>query len=636
MEEMKKHVYNRRQFLLVSGASTATILAGCGGGGGKDSPLTGRTVTSNDGKASLIIPDGVISQSSRVELTSGTSSSVFTTDEIAGMTSYDILLDVNIGVANDSIITIRLPFDPSLKQEDLLIYIHDQSQASPVFASPDFSGTTASTTVLTSSLIPNVGRNRAVTKRVKVGIAKIVLTPKPGNVNESLYSYQASAVTGQSGSWILDSWRSFTPSRGKRLAIIIPGTFTRRDNPLHSNEHFHKLTTFLSTINNTSSANLFFDGILGFEYDDILATPAESGRVLAKYLNNLLVDGVVIYLFAHSQGGLVSRLAIEHGGASDVTALFMFGTPNQGIPTNAVKSLAWLKDQQVKLETGADSNLYRSSSALEAMTNGSSNASSIETQSLFLKALNNSPRRSNSAYYAVFGRVGYDIPLVDADSKEIFAAKIFSPEESDGVVFRRSSRGEDINLSNYSRINDGWDTTHSLPLDGVSHSNLPNASTLPEILRTTIKAWLQGAGERINLPANIEWMDTNIDIPAGAQLLVEAVGIWTHGNEGNIGIAPEYGPDGWKIKDVGSPFIKTVKTGALIGKIGNEQPFLVGSSFSGTIATSGRFFVTMNDDAGSFSNNDGELTLGIRVKVVSTSRAVIQSELILVPLRKHK
>lgn len=101
------------------------------------------------------------------------------------------------------------------------------------------------------------------------------------------------------------------------------------------------------------------------------------------------------------------------------------------------------------------------------------------------------------------------------------------------------------------------------------------------------------------------WTGANLQIQNGDSLRVEASGIIDHGG-------PKCGPDGNpSITPNGDATIPVARWGALIGKIGAGDPFIIGSFYQGTALNSGDLKFLINDTPGSYADNYGHFQLRI-------------------------
>ena len=291
--------------------------------------------------------------------------------------------------------------------------------------------------------------------------------------------------------WNQGNWQSLPDTKGKRIAVIIPGTFTWRLDTFVKNERFIQLSNWLMSINLKNANRKFFDYVLGFEYDDILSPPEESGRILGESLKNLLSKGASLYLFGHSQGGLVSRWAIEKAGASDVTMLVMIGTPNKGIPFDYVETVELAMDRLDRLSG------YLDSPAMNAMKiyGDSIEDSSIEgdlytNQSEFLQTLNYPVLHTvKTNYYTVSGRRSLEDFVSDSnnDIPDSIGASFYKNQKrgfSDGTISLSSAKGEGIDWKKHCNgLADEFTWEHR------GHSDLPRVAD-NALLGTRIVSWL--------------------------------------------------------------------------------------------------------------------------------------------------
>lgn len=114
------------------------------------------------------------------------------------------------------------------------------------------------------------------------------------------------------------------------------------------------------------------------------------------------------------------------------------------------------------------------------------------------------------------------------------------------------------------------------------------------------------------VPATADWHPTGITVAHGDTIKITASGQWTHGHEGNMGHAPRYGPEGWDKLDQ-QLVLPGALVGALVGRIGDGPPFLVGARFKLTASRSGELFLGINEIPGppAHENNAGQLVARI-------------------------
>lgn len=113
------------------------------------------------------------------------------------------------------------------------------------------------------------------------------------------------------------------------------------------------------------------------------------------------------------------------------------------------------------------------------------------------------------------------------------------------------------------------------------------------------------------IQANAAWQGTGVTVGPGQFVCVAAEGLWSHGFQGIQGITPFYGPEGFG-KDEPNTVPEVVsRTGALIGRIGTNGPFLIGKQLCFVPSSSGELSLSMNDEPGTFDNNRGSMHVHI-------------------------
>jgi hypothetical protein len=138
----------------------------------------------------------------------------------------------------------------------------------------------------------------------------------------------------------------------------------------------------------------------------------------------------------------------------------------------------------------------------------------------------------------------------------------------------------------------------------------------------------------LEVPADVGWQTTGIELHEGDAVCLRAQGLWSHGQEaGNI--VPFHGPQGYIFKQDGpQPIIPFpfARVGALIGKIGDTGLafpiedglcFLVAPTPSDPAGLPGELLLSMNDVSGTFDNNAG----ASRVAIVIDRSGHIPSQL---------
>jgi formylglycine-generating enzyme required for sulfatase activity len=114
--------------------------------------------------------------------------------------------------------------------------------------------------------------------------------------------------------------------------------------------------------------------------------------------------------------------------------------------------------------------------------------------------------------------------------------------------------------------------------------------------------------------ADQEIQDTGIECVKGDEVTITSIGSWSHGFEGgSINDVPFYDGDGYESK-VSSQWIPSATLGALLGRIGEGDFFVIGSSSTFTCTQSGNIFLLMNDSSGAYANNEGFLNTSITLE----------------------
>jgi PA-IL-like protein len=119
----------------------------------------------------------------------------------------------------------------------------------------------------------------------------------------------------------------------------------------------------------------------------------------------------------------------------------------------------------------------------------------------------------------------------------------------------------------------------------------------------------------LTVSAAQEWFDTGIDVGSGDFITANASGRWANSERRTrAGVRPGLltGPDGFAGDLLSGTLLPSAPLAALVAKIGGSV-FLVGASFQGLAPTAGRLMLSMNDVAGTFSDNHGSLTVHISV-----------------------
>ncbi len=111
----------------------------------------------------------------------------------------------------------------------------------------------------------------------------------------------------------------------------------------------------------------------------------------------------------------------------------------------------------------------------------------------------------------------------------------------------------------------------------------------------------------INVPANIKWFSSGLNITSGKMLSITATGNWS-GNGSNYN-----SPDGYTSLAPSGFVAPDLRVAALVAKIASNAPFFVGSNYSGTANATGTLYFAFNDDGSGFADNTGSLSTTITI-----------------------
>jgi hypothetical protein len=151
------------------------------------------------------------------------------------------------------------------------------------------------------------------------------------------------------------------------------------------------------------------------------------------------------------------------------------------------------------------------------------------------------------------------------------------------------------------------------------------AATIAILLSPT--AWPQssqptsttGAPSEFNVPATIEWLDTNLDLRAGERIRLTASGTIKYPADKKHPDGRTFGPDGLErsYEDLIHQYAVTdAGHGALVARLGpadSGQPFLVGASKEYEAPVAGRLFLGINQSLKNASTATGKFHVKVEV-----------------------
>ena len=121
--------------------------------------------------------------------------------------------------------------------------------------------------------------------------------------------------------------------------------------------------------------------------------------------------------------------------------------------------------------------------------------------------------------------------------------------------------------------------------------------------------YLTSQGEIWNIYADKGWQSIGLEINSGDHVrIIQVGGAWTHWGNGTLYDANGFVQLGLQANNP----LSTTIGGALIGRIGTNEPFAVGRWLELTMSDSGRLHLAMNDDL--YDDNSGFITVEIVVE----------------------
>lgn len=133
----------------------------------------------------------------------------------------------------------------------------------------------------------------------------------------------------------------------------------------------------------------------------------------------------------------------------------------------------------------------------------------------------------------------------------------------------------------------------------------------------------KGTRREIEVPAGKQWVDTNVDLRAGAKVRFAATGQITYpadqSYKGKLRTSGTFGPAGLprKYQDLVHQYAANdAGHGALIGRIGAAdyaQPFAIGESKEYDVPTAGRLYLGLNESADDASTAQGTFRVTVDI-----------------------
>jgi hypothetical protein len=151
----------------------------------------------------------------------------------------------------------------------------------------------------------------------------------------------------------------------------------------------------------------------------------------------------------------------------------------------------------------------------------------------------------------------------------------------------------------------------------------PNQTATAESRAQAAAATPSGTRREIEVPAGEQWVDTSIDLGAGAKVRFTATGQITYPGDpsyaGKLRTSGTFGPAGLSrnYADLVHQYAATdAGHGALIGRIGAAdyaQPFLIGESKEYDVPVAGRLYLGLNESASDASTGQGSFRVTVDI-----------------------
>ena len=322
----------------------AALLAGCGGSSGTaqfDNPgsLTFEKEVASDGSAfdladpssviKISVPAGAVAtgQKAKLQVWSGQRNVV----KLKNWTQTPVATDLVIapGALGAHVLEVEMVGGSSTGLGKILTLFGPDGKR---FALPQVAGVTlpALRGQLTAKMIAYV----ANTSATSLEPVRVQLVVENANVGGTLTPTTRNKPTLETV-WEPEKTRTSYASK-KRIAIYIAGMLEPSDNPA--------MTSFLSNMKHTDKAasdqTFPYDKIDRLSYDWRNSIESTSGLMVGELLNKYGDrQRFEVDIYAHGEGGLVARYAIEQNGLPSVKRIYCFGVPQQGYKHSVLEQL---------------------------------------------------------------------------------------------------------------------------------------------------------------------------------------------------------------------------------------------------------------------------------------------------------
>ena len=146
-------------------------------------------------------------------------------------------------------------------------------------------------------------------------------------------------------------------------------------------------------------------------------------------------------------------------------------------------------------------------------------------------------------------------------------------------------------------------------------ATLAACATVPPVQTTSLPTPTalapMGESQSIIFPAHQGWQSLSIFVREGQEFEITATGAWNH-DVADPAFAELYSPSGVDVFD-SEAVLPSARIGTLLGRIGDNPPFVIGEHAALTADYGGHLWLGINDHPDTFSDNMGELEVTIKL-----------------------
>jgi hypothetical protein len=121
----------------------------------------------------------------------------------------------------------------------------------------------------------------------------------------------------------------------------------------------------------------------------------------------------------------------------------------------------------------------------------------------------------------------------------------------------------------------------------------------------------------VKVPATLPWFNSRIQVAAGQEITIQAAG---KASTLKTSKGSRSGPAGQKYICPDPPAapppcaLNNARYGALVGKIGNNPPFLIGKKLTFTARYTGSLYLSVNDNLRHYADNSGSYKVVVTIR----------------------